>query len=132
MAHSMPTERKRATLYIVLIFLCGALAGTAATNVWINGWPWNASAKADAPPYSTQHRVDKFTRELSLTPEQAKQLNQILDETHSMYRELEEQQEAIRLKGRARIREILTPEQKPKYEQLLAKIEANRKRQPHR
>lgn len=127
MAHTVPAERKRATLYIVLIFVCGALTGIAATNVWINGWPWHASANADAS-YSTQHRVEKFTRELSLTPEQAKQLNQILDETHNAYRELEKQQEAIRQNGRARIREILTAEQKPKYEQLLAKIEANRRR----
>lgn len=129
MAHSMPPERKRAAIYIVLIFLCGALTGVAATNVWINGWPWGTSASADSFPHSTQHTVQKFTRELSLTPEQAKQLNQILDETHGMYRALEDQQEAIREKGRTRIREILTEEQRPKYEQLLAKIVARRNRQ---
>jgi hypothetical protein len=126
MGQMIAPDRKRAAFYVVLIFLCGALTGTVVGNVWHNWGPWGASAQADQP-YSAQHTVERFTRELSLSPEQAKQLNQILDETHTTYRELESQQEVIRLQGRARIREILTGEQKPKYEQMLARIEARRK-----
>ncbi len=128
MAPFIVPERKRATIYIVLIFLCGGLTGVVATNAWIHWWPWSISARADSP-HSTQHTVDKFTRELSLTPEQAKLLNNILDETHTKYRQLETEQEEIRMEGRTRIREMLTPEQRPKYEQLLAQIEAKRARQ---
>ena len=129
MTESTQPGRKRATLYLALIFLCGALTGAVVTNRWSRWPPWNASANADVPRNSPQHTVEKFTKELSLSPDQAKKLNEILDETHSTYRELEAQQEAIREKGRARIREILTPEQRPKYEQLLAGIEARRKLQ---
>jgi len=131
MAHTIAPEKTRATLYIVLIFLCGALAGVAGTNLWVHGWLWGSSASADAPSYptSTQNRVERFTRELSLNPDQAKQLNQILDETHSTFLQIETQSEVVRKKGRDRIREILTPEQKTKYEQLLAHIDASRKRQ---
>lgn len=127
MSETMPIDRKRATLYVALIFLCGALTGFAATNLWNNWWPGSASANS-AKPYSVQHRVEKFTRELNLTPDQAKQLNQILDETHSNYRRLEAEEELIREQGRARIRIILSEEQKPRYEELLAHQEANRKK----
>jgi Spy/CpxP family protein refolding chaperone len=131
MSDVTPPERKRAKLYVALIFFCGAFAGVAGTNAWVNWWPRSASASADTP-YSTQHRVERFTRELSLTPDQAKQLNQILDETHSKYRQLEDEQEQIRQQGRSRIRTILTEEQKPKYEQLLANIEATRRHTQHK
>lgn len=122
----IPPERKRARLYILLIFLCGVLLGTVATNLWVNWGPRSISARADAPPHSTQHIVEKFTRELNLTPDQARQLNEILDETHKAYREHEAQIEAIRQQARARIRGILTEQQKPKYEQLLARHEQER------
>ena len=126
MGQMVAPDRKRAVFYVVLIFLCGALTGAVAGNVWHNWGPWGTSAQADQP-YSTQHTVERFTRELSLNPGQARDLNQILDETHANYRQLEDQQEMIRQEGRTRIREILTPEQKPKYEQLLARVEARRK-----
>ena len=123
----MAPERRRATLYILLIFICGALAGAVATNLWMNWGPRGVSARADQP-WSAQHIVERFTRDLSLTPDQAKQLNQILDETHKTYREHEAAIEAIRQQGRARIRGILNDEQKVKYEQILASIEQRRKR----
>ena len=124
----MSAERKRATLYILLIFLCGILTGAVAVNLWMNWGPRSVSARADFQPRSAQHIVERFTRDLNLLPEQAKQLNGILGETRKAYREHEEQIETIRQQGRARIREILNDEQKAKYEQILASIERRRKR----
>ncbi len=124
MVLKMSTDRKRAALIIVLIFLCGAFTGTLATNLWTY---WSTSVRADAP-YSVEHTVERFTKKLDLTPDQAKQLNQILDETHTAYTHYEVQQETIREKGRNRIREMLTGEQRPKYEQMLARIDAKHKR----
>ena len=128
MGQIIPPERKRATFYILLIFLCGVLAGTVGTNLWMNWGAGSVSARADSPPNSTKHTVARFTQELNLSPEQAKQLNDILDETHKSYREYEDQIETIRQQGRARIREILNDEQKAKYAQILASIDQNRKR----
>jgi len=119
--------RQRASLYLFLIFLCGALTGAVAVNVWTNWWPRTVSARADSQPYSPQHTVEKFTRELSLTPTQAKELNDILDETHKAYGEHESQIEVVRQQGRNRIREILTSEQRPKYEAILARMEQRRR-----
>jgi len=128
MSQMIPPERKRATFYILLIFLCGVLTGTVGTNLWTYWGTRSVSARADSPPNSTQHTVARFTQELNLSPEQAKQLNDILDETHKAYREHENQIESIRQQGRARIREILNDEQKARYAQILASIDQNRKR----
>jgi hypothetical protein len=127
MLPKMSADRKRAALYVALIFLCGSLTGTLVTNLWTHWGPESTSARADAP-YSVQHIVERFTRRLNLTPEQAKQLNQILDETHGAYLQYESQEETIRQEGRDRIRGILTDEQRPKYEEMLARIDAKRKR----
>ena len=120
-------DRSRAALYILLIFLCGVVSGALATNVWTNWGPRGRSARADAPR-SRQRTFEKFTRELGLTPEQARKLNEILDETRKAYQIHEEEIDAIRQQGRNRIREILTDEQKSKYEQMLARMDARRKR----
>ena len=117
--------RIRATIYIVLIFLCGMLAGTVATTAWKN---WGGSTRAASRPRSAQHTVAKLTRELNLNPDQTRQLNEILDETHRQYRDREDEMQSIREQGRDRIRKILNDEQRPKYEQMLAKNEAGRKR----
>ena len=124
----MPPERKRAAFYIVLIFLCGFLAGTAASNLWKHWGPASVSAQGDSKRKSRQRLVERFTRELSLSADQAKQLNEILDETRRGYRAHEAEIEIIRQQGRDRIREILTPDQKAKYEETLVNNDRRRKR----
>jgi hypothetical protein len=124
----MGTERKRASLYLLLIFLCGAVSGAVATNLWLYWRPRSASANADVAPYSAQRSVEKFTKELDLTPDQAKQLNDILDETHRSYREKEAEMETIRQMGRTRIRGMLHDDQRPKYEDILARLDRNRRK----
>ena len=120
-------ERSRAALYIALIFLCGVVTGALATNVWTSWGPRSRSARADAPR-TRQRTVDRVKRKLSLTPEQAQKLDQIVDETRTAYQVHENEIGAIRQQGRDRIREILTDEQKAKYEQIIARIDARRKK----
>ena len=124
----MPPERKRASFYIVLIFLCGFLAGTATSNLWMHWGPASVSAKGDSKRTPRQRVVEKFTRDLGLSADQAKQLNEILDETRRGYRIHEAEIEIIRQEGRNRIREILTPDQRAKYEEKLVNNDRRRKR----
>ena len=126
-------ERRRAIIYLGLIFVCGFLAGAVATNLWVHLGPRGESVRADASrtakatPRSTQRAVNWFTEQLSLTPEQAKQLHQILDETKVAYREHELQLKTIRREGNNRIRAILDDEQKVRFDQILARRESKRK-----
>ncbi|OFW34434.1 MAG: hypothetical protein A3J28_02275 [Acidobacteria bacterium RIFCSPLOWO2_12_FULL_60_22] len=123
-------EKSRAALFVLLIFFCGIVAGALATNVWLNWGPDLRMARADTPRGQSrqQRTVEKFTRELSLNPEQAQKLNHILDETRAAFHAHQQELDVIRQEGRGRIREILTDDQKAKYEHLLTRMDSRRKR----
>jgi hypothetical protein len=119
-------ERSRAPLYVLLIFLCGVVSGALATNIWTGKVRQTQVAQADSRgPFSrTQRLVDRFTSELNLTPEQANQLAGILDEMRLRYQIKED---STRAEGRDRIRQILTNEQREKYEAVIAAADQRRR-----
>ena len=81
-----------------------------------------------------QSRFDweRMTRELTLSPDQQKQLGPILDDMQAKFRALHEQiapqAEQIRQEGRARIRALLTPEQEPKFEDFVRRFDEQKKK----
>jgi len=112
--------RSRATVYLVLIFLCGVLSGSLGAR-WMERI--SASADSSAAARSTQDRqgaVKWFIKGLDLNPQQMEQLTKILEETRTAYKDHELQIESIKQHSRVRIREILTDQQKEVYDQLLA------------
>jgi Spy/CpxP family protein refolding chaperone len=129
--------RSKATLYLALIFLCGVGSGVVGSRLVSRV---NVSADAVAPAGTTtstnnsgsskvRGAVRSFTKHLDLTQEQVQKLTAILEETRSEYKEHELQIESIRQHGNARIREILDPDQKIKFDELLARrAEKDRRR----
>ena len=120
--------KSRAAIYVLLIFLCGLAAGALATNLWTR---WGREqgrpvAQAAAPRNRTQRTVERFTRDLHLTPEQAQHLTVILDETRQQYRAHED---ATRQEARNRIREILNDEQRAQYEEIIRRNDKRRRQQ---
>jgi Spy/CpxP family protein refolding chaperone len=73
-----------------------------------------------------------YTRGLSLSPDQEKQLEAIFNDVRgnyeSLHKKLDPEYEQVRQQGRERIRQILTPEQRPKFEDLLRQIDEDRRR----
>jgi len=127
----MLQERKRAVLFVVLIFLCGALSGAVGVNLW-RRVSVSAEPAASTPPTQNRlHAVESFTKRLDLKPEQAQQLTQILDETRSAYRRHELEIESVRRMGNNRIRDILNNEQKAKFDEMIAKRDAMRAKRRH-
>lgn len=119
---------RRAVVYLVLVFLLGLALGSVGT-VWVvkkgllRSW-W--SERYSFP----QGAVEWLDRELKLTPEQRRQLEAILDETAAGYRAIRErvgpEYEQVRQAGREKIRAILTPEQRAKFEELVRAIDEKR------
>ena len=125
----MFSQRKRAALFLVLVFLCGLLAGAVATNLWVDRGPGTVRFRMDSPSSSRRQRaVERFARRLNLTPEQATQLNEILDEVRDAYQEQELVIESLRQEAPARIREILDDEQKAEYDEMLSRGDRRRRR----
>jgi Spy/CpxP family protein refolding chaperone len=125
-----PATRK-AALWVGAVFLLGAALGGILGYLFAHR-PVNAADPPLSEPERRAHRVAELTKELSLTPQQAQELDSILlhwhGETKAIHDQSDAQIEAIRVKGRNEVRAILTPEQKPKFEDFLKRFDEERKR----
>jgi len=94
---------------LLLVFMCGAVAGAVAMNLGahnaLHPRPfWDNTAKTEY--------LKTVTRQLDLTPAQKNQMESILDDFSKYY-------QTVLSDGRARIFNILTAEQKVKFEKML-------------
>jgi Spy/CpxP family protein refolding chaperone len=124
-----PATRK-AAVWVAIVFLLGAAVG----GMFGYGYAHRSVSAASAPqpePVRRAQRVEQMTRDFGLTTDQAKQLDAILMQWHAEVKAVHDQSDAqiqqLRQKGRDQIRVILTPEQKPKFEDFLQKMDAERK-----
>jgi Spy/CpxP family protein refolding chaperone len=73
-------------------------------------------------------RFEKMRSELNLTDQQTTAIRTILDETRNEYKtlrtDLRPRFEEPRMKARARIRALLTPEQQQKFDAMVAQQDA--------
>lgn len=123
-----PATRK-AAIWVVIVFLLGAVGG----GMLGYGFAHHSVSAASAPlPESERRakRVAQWTQDFGLSSEQARQLDAILLELHGESKAIHDQSDAqmekLRQKGREQIRAVLTPEQRPKFEDWLAKRDAER------
>jgi protein CpxP len=80
---------------------------------------------------TVQEQLDEFTHRLKLTDEQKPQVKAILEDAHAQMKQLRESSSGssedakakmrdIHEKAHAKIREVLTDEQKPKFDKMIA------------
>jgi Spy/CpxP family protein refolding chaperone len=136
----MAGERtKTAALALVLaVFVLGVAIGGLGMYLERNHvLGAGAQQQADHSPAAVRaRRVEQMTHELSLTPDQQQKLDAILAQTMAQYAAIRDQatkmtqpqMEQTRNQGRDQIRGILTPEQLPKFEDFLRRIDEDRKK----
>jgi hypothetical protein len=102
-----PNE-KIAILSFVLVFFCGMVLGAVVMS-----FSGHASLHG-SPPLATglSMSVREWKEELNLTDQQTDQLTSILDDFSHYY-------DYVLADGNSRIMQILNPEQRRKYEQML-------------
>jgi Spy/CpxP family protein refolding chaperone len=122
---------RKAYLIVFVLFILGIALGSVGTYlVTLRVQAARPVATADRGP----SHMAIFTRDLNLTTEQQTQVQAIMNETRSHYAELHQkldpEYEQVRQQSREHIRQVLTPEQRPKFEELLRQMdEERRKRQ---
>jgi len=125
------TAKRKAALWVGAVFLLGAMLGGVLGFLFAHR-PVNAANAPLSEPERRARRVEQFTHELGLSPEQAQQLDAILLQRHTETKVIHDQAdlqlEQVRQKGRAQVRAILTPEQLPKFEEFLKRMDEERKR----
>jgi hypothetical protein len=121
-----------AILFAVLLFGCGAAAGVLAHRYFVGA---EASTRTPAEDFR-QHYMAEMRSKLDLTPAQVSQLETILDQTKAKYKAVREQYHPamLRIKNEqiSEVKSILTPQQVPLYERLVAEHERRGKEQEER
>jgi Spy/CpxP family protein refolding chaperone len=130
------SAKRRAALWVAVVFVLGAALG----GVFGYFYGHRSTVAAANPPLSEAQRraqrVEQLTQELGLTNDQKQQLDSTLFELHAEYKSIRDQSnqqlnsrmDQAHQKGRDQIRAILTPEQKPKFEEFLKRLDEERKR----
>jgi Spy/CpxP family protein refolding chaperone len=121
---------RKAVLLVFVLFVLGIALGSVGTYVV-------TTRVQAARPQATLarnpgHTMAMFTRDLNLNPDQQNQIQAILNDTRARYAELHQkldpEYEQVRQEGRERIRQVLTTEQRPKFEDLLRQIDEDRRK----
>ncbi len=71
--------------------------------------------------------LSRFKKELNLTPDQAREMETILDDYVLYYQNLQGQIADIRLQGHERILRILDPQQREKFESMMTELSSKAK-----
>jgi Spy/CpxP family protein refolding chaperone len=109
---------------LLLIFLCGALAGAITVRAGLHE---RLHRNASLPYWQSgkqEFSYETLRKELNLTPDQTDRLKVILDDFVKYHDDLQAQIEDVRATGRNRIIQILTPEQREKFERLSQQLSA--------
>jgi len=125
--------RKKAAIWLVLVFVLGAATG----GLFGYNLAHRSYAATKTPMQSDAERrakkVAEMTQEIGLTPDQAQRVDALIGEAHREVRGIHDQSDAqvdaVRTKTRDAIRSFLTAEQKPKFEDYVQRLDAERKKQ---
>jgi Spy/CpxP family protein refolding chaperone len=132
---SRTSNQTKARLLVLAVFVIGFAAGALSMNLYrSSGGPeknGHVRTRGGNPP---DHIVKKMTDRLNLTQEQQEKIKAILGETFEQYKAIREEIdpkirprfEAARQQGRERVRAVLTPEQLPKFEEMVQEQDRQR------
>lgn len=120
--------RSEAAMLVALVFLLGLLLGGIGTHLW-GERVWGV--RADAPAPEQKHLDVQLAQDLQLTSDQQKQVRAIIADTQAkwraLYAPLEGQRDQIRAESHDEIRAVLTPDQQPKFDAFMKRIDEQRK-----
>jgi Spy/CpxP family protein refolding chaperone len=99
------------------VFLAGAATGAVTMKL---GFP----AEKHRPPVSwneagREFSLQKFKKELDLTPEQTQEFERIIDDFMTYYQYAQATMEDVRATGKSKILRILREDQKEKFQRMM-------------
>jgi len=126
-------NQTKARVIVVAVFVLGLLAGGLSMNLYqriTNASDTHAGRPHGAKPQD--YVLEKMNNTLNLTPDQQSSIREILKGTFEQYgdikKDIEPRLDVVRQQGRQRIREVLRPDQLPKYEEMVRKHDSEREK----
>ncbi|MEZ5353503.1 MAG: hypothetical protein R2762_12770 [Bryobacteraceae bacterium] len=118
-----PWRDPRVVSLLLLVFLCGSAAGAL-------GFRYSSRSSSTAAAAKTWKEggkdisLQRFRTELSLTDEQAGEVEAVLDDFMKYYQTLQAQMDEVRADGKERILHILKPDQQERFKRMLSDLQA--------
>jgi hypothetical protein len=117
-----PWRDPRVVSVLLLVFLCGSAAGALGLR-YANrqtavaaGKSWREGGK--------EISLQRFRSELSLSDEQSREVEVVLDDFMKYYQTLQAQMDEVRADGKERIVKILNPDQQERFKRMLSDLQA--------
>jgi hypothetical protein len=121
--------KSKAAALVICVFLTGAVVGGLAIHVFGERM-WSTRASSANTPVTKDDFLQQLGQQLNLTPAQRSQIEGIMDQTISDYHRIlvpvSPELEQARQEGRQHIRGVLTPEQLPKFEGFIRRLDEQR------
>jgi hypothetical protein len=132
-------SRRAAVLLVVAVLILGIALGVLGT--YLEGYRVFGSGmmhrtRPDRSPAGQQHerqaKVEQLTKDLGLSADQQQKLDSTLTQMSTTYSGIHQQfgvqMDAARKQGRESIRAILTPDQAAKFDEMMRKMDEDRKK----
>jgi Spy/CpxP family protein refolding chaperone len=120
---------RKAFLLVSVLFVLGIALGSVGTYLVTMRVQ---AARPQVTAVRSPGHMAMFTRDLNLNADQQSQVQAILSDMRARYSDLhsklDPEYEQVRQQGREQIRQLLTPEQRPKFEELLRQIDEDRRK----
>ncbi len=129
----MPKSRLSAGIYLLLVFLSGALVGGFSHRLYMTR---SVSAAPRNPEEWRKKYVSEMRERLGLDERQLTELQQILDDTRKKFQQMRDQEKPIAQKIQneqiERVRAMLRPDQQQRYDEFRAERERKRQEAEHK
>jgi len=114
--------RTLSAILMVLLLGCGFALGVAVDRLWLA--PEKVARSAEGREARTARQVERFRRRLGLDAAQVRVVEDVLRrgfaEAEAIRHRVEPELAAARARGRAEIKQVLRPEQRERYEEMVA------------
>ncbi|MGB6430229.1 MAG: hypothetical protein WBF06_06560 [Candidatus Acidiferrales bacterium] len=121
---------RKAIAWLLVVFALGLALGMLGTYV-VTTRVFARSGDDHSPAAQRAQYIDRLDRELDLTDAQQKQIDGILTSVQARYEAIHQtvapEYDQARQDGRAQIRQLLTPDQQPKFDDFMKRVDEERK-----
>jgi Spy/CpxP family protein refolding chaperone len=130
------SAKRKAAVWIAVVFVLGLALGGVFGYFYGHRVVVIAAPPVLSEPERRARRLDQMTHELNLNDSQRQQIDALLLQIHNEFKsihdknaaQLDSEMSEARQKSRGQIRALLTPEQMPKFEEFLKRLDEERKR----
>jgi|SRR5579863_10291608 len=114
-----PWQNPRILSTLMLVFLAGAASGALWMQLGLHDKLHHVSVSAASPRAQV---LQKFKSELGLSPAQSDKIAKVLEDYTQYYQSLQDQLDDVRATGKTQILQILDPQQRGKFEEMMNEL----------